>query len=55
MLAANQNTHMYGQLDDDGIWRDPKDGSLLDDMGSTTGGTLASTAKGLMGAMKRVQ
>jgi len=54
-IRANQNTHIYGRVDDDGIWRDPKDGSVLDDMGSTTGGTLTSTAKGLMGALKRVQ
>jgi len=55
MYAANQNTHIYGRVDEDGIWRDPKDGSVLDDMGSTKGGTLAGTAKGLVGAMKRVQ
>lgn len=53
-LLANQNTHIYGRLDEDGIWRDPKDGSLLDDMGSTTGGPLSSL-KGLSGALKRVQ
>ena len=55
MHAANQNTHIYGRVDEDGIWRDPEDGSVLDDMGSTKGGTLAGTAKGLVGAMKRVQ
>jgi len=54
-IRANQNTHIYGRVDEDGIWRDPKDGSVLDDMGSTKGGTLAGTAKGLVGAMKRVQ
>lgn len=53
--AANQNTHIYGRLDDDGIWRDPKDGSLLEDMGSTHGGGLSGTLKGLSGALKRVQ
>ncbi|KAG5637636.1 hypothetical protein H0H81_003861 [Sphagnurus paluster] len=54
-IRANQNTHIYGRLDDDGIWRDPEDGSVLDDMGSTKGGTFSSTAKGLVGAVKRVQ
>lgn len=53
-FLANQNTHIYGRLDEDGIWRDPKDGSLLDDMGSTKGGPLSSL-KGLSGALKRVQ
>jgi hypothetical protein len=54
-VPANQNTHIYGRLDDDGIWRDPKDGSLLEDMGSTKAGTFSSTIKGLVGAVKRVQ
>lgn len=54
-IRANQNTHIYGRLDDDGIWRDPEDGSVLDDMGSTKGGTFSSTAKGLVSAVKRVQ
>jgi len=53
-IRANQNTHIYGRLDDDGIWRDPKDGSLLEDMGATKGGPLSSL-KGLSGALKRVQ
>jgi len=53
-IRANQNTHIYGRLDDDGIWRDPKDGSLLEDMGTTKGGPLSSL-KGLSGALKRVQ
>jgi hypothetical protein len=55
VFPANQNTHIYGRLDEDGIWRDPKDGSLLEDMGSTKGGSLAGTMKGLVGAVKRVQ
>ncbi|KIM79061.1 hypothetical protein PILCRDRAFT_823914 [Piloderma croceum F 1598] len=54
-IRANQNTHIYGRLDEDGIWRDPKDGSLLDDMGSTKGGSISGTMKGLVGAVKRVQ
>ncbi|KAG5636723.1 hypothetical protein H0H81_007090 [Sphagnurus paluster] len=53
--TANQNTHIYGRLDDDGIGRDPEDGSILDDMASTKGGTFSSTANGLVGAVKRVQ
>ena len=53
--TANQNTHIYGRLDEDGIWRDPKDGSVLDDMGSLKGGGLASTVQGLVGSLKRVQ
>lgn len=53
---ANQNTHLYGRLDEkDGIWRDPKDGSLLEDMGSTKGGGVSGLIKGLTGAVKRVQ
>jgi len=53
--TANQNTHIYGRLDEDGIWRDPKDGSVLDDMGSLKEGGLASTVQGLVGSLKRVQ
>ncbi|KDR78755.1 hypothetical protein GALMADRAFT_244306 [Galerina marginata CBS 339.88] len=54
-IRTNQNTHIYGRLDDDGIWRDQKDGSVLDDMGSTKGGTFMSTAKNLLNAVKRVE
>jgi len=54
-IRSNQNTHIYGRLDDDGIWRDPKDGSVLDDMGTTSGGSFVSTAKGLLNAVKRVE
>ena len=53
-MSANQNTHIYGRLDGDGIWRDPKDGSVLEDAGSTKGGVFSSL-KGLSGALKRVQ
>ncbi|KAF8901340.1 hypothetical protein CPB84DRAFT_1708437 [Gymnopilus junonius] len=53
-IKSNQNTHIYGRLDNDGVWRDPKDGSLLEDMGSTKGG-FGTIAKGLVDAVKRVQ
>ena len=54
IATANQNTHIYGRLDEDGIWRDPKDGSTLEDAGSTKGG-IGTIAKGLVDAVKRVQ
>ncbi|KAF7968391.1 hypothetical protein HWV62_30667 [Athelia sp. TMB] len=54
-IKSNQNTHLYGRLAPDGIWRDPKDGSLLEDMGSTKGGGISGLIKGLTGAVKRVQ
>jgi len=54
-IRTNQNTHLYGRLDDDGVWRDPKDGSVLDDMGSTKPEGLLSIVKGLGNAVKRVQ
>ncbi|KZP08421.1 phospholipase D active site motif protein [Athelia psychrophila] len=54
-IRSNQNTHLYGRLAEDGIWRDPKDGSLLEDMGSTKGGGVSGLIKGLTGAVKRVQ
>ncbi|PPQ94500.1 hypothetical protein CVT25_014154, partial [Psilocybe cyanescens] len=54
-IRANQNTHIYGRLDDDGVWRDPKDGSVLEDMGTTKGGSVGALAKGLVDAVKRVQ
>jgi len=55
LSLANQNTHIYGKLDDDGIWRDAKDGSVLEDMGSTKGGSVAGLAKGLVDAVQRVR
>uniref|UniRef100_A0A8H8CGC6 PLD phosphodiesterase domain-containing protein n=1 Tax=Psilocybe cubensis TaxID=181762 RepID=A0A8H8CGC6_PSICU len=54
-IRANQNTHIYGRVDKDGIWRDPKDGSVLEDMGTTKGGSIGAVAKGLVDAVKRVQ
>ncbi|KAF9564436.1 IQ calmodulin-binding motif protein [Agrocybe pediades] len=54
-VRANQNTHLYGRLDDDGIWRDSKDGSVLEDMGSTKGGSILGLGKGLVSAVQRVR
>lgn len=54
LYIANQNTQIYGRLDDDGIWRDPKDGSELEDMGGRKSGPSAIIS-GLAGTLRRVQ
>jgi len=52
-IDNNQNTAIFGRLDDkDGLWRD-KEGNVIDSSGGK-GGPLA-IAKGLMGAVARVQ
>lgn len=55
--TANQNTHAFGRVDErDGIWRDSKDRSLLEDtMGSTRTGGIGAVARGLVDAVRRVQ
>jgi phosphatidylserine/phosphatidylglycerophosphate/cardiolipin synthase-like enzyme len=54
-IEANQNTAKYGgPLAADGIWRDPKDGSVLEDAGNTKGGA-KQIIKGIKGTIARVQ
>ncbi|KZO89916.1 hypothetical protein CALVIDRAFT_543148, partial [Calocera viscosa TUFC12733] len=56
-LNANQNTRLYGLVDEDGIWRykeGEKKGQKLEALGETSGNP-AARVKGLTGAVKRVQ
>jgi hypothetical protein len=50
-IYSNQNTHIYGKVDEDGIWRDPKDGSMLESSGVQTGPF--SALKGLSDTVRR--
>ncbi|XDG06699.1 hypothetical protein ABKA04_006314 [Annulohypoxylon sp. FPYF3050] len=52
-LRRNQNTHLYGRLGEDGVWRD----ALGKEAEGATGVDAGrfSWAKGLLGAIKRVQ
>jgi phosphatidylserine/phosphatidylglycerophosphate/cardiolipin synthase-like enzyme len=53
-LRRNQNTHLYGALDEeDGVWRDADGKEPEGAMGADPG--RFSWAKGLIGAVKRVQ
>lgn len=40
-LLCNQNTMQYGQVDEDGVWRD-EEGHTLEHYGATGGGGLLS-------------
>ncbi|KZT57351.1 hypothetical protein CALCODRAFT_483286 [Calocera cornea HHB12733] len=56
-LNANQNTRLYGLVDEDGIWRyreGKKKGQKLETLGERNGSELARL-KGLAGAVKRAQ
>ncbi|GAA5960569.1 hypothetical protein JCM21900_002846 [Sporobolomyces salmonicolor] len=52
-IRANQNTHLYGALDQDGIWRD-RGGKLLPGAKSPPQGPLKSLV-GVKGAVERVR
>ncbi|CEQ39387.1 SPOSA6832_00904 [Sporobolomyces salmonicolor] len=52
-IRANQNTHLYGALDQDGIWRD-QGGKLLPGAKSPPKGPLKSLV-GVKGAVERVR
>ena len=52
-LRRNQNTHLYGALGKDGVWRDEEGKEVEGSIGPDPG--KFSWAKGLMGALKRVQ
>jgi hypothetical protein len=52
-IDNNQNTSKFGgPLSSDGTWRDPKDGSPLEDAGSGKGG-IGMAIKGVVGTIKR--
>jgi len=54
-VHSNQNTAKYGgPLAPDGVWRDPKDGSTLEDAGNTSTG-LKQMLKGVKGTIQRAQ
>ncbi|KAI0890297.1 IQ calmodulin-binding motif protein [Annulohypoxylon maeteangense] len=52
-LRRNQNTHLYGRVGEDGVWRDSQ-GKEADGATGVDAGRF-SWAKGLLGAIKRVQ
>ena len=52
-LECNQNTRIYGRVDDDGIWRDKNRQPLTDSTGGDEG--MFSTLKGVKGAIQRVR
>jgi hypothetical protein len=52
-IDNNQNTALYGRLDDkEGVWKD-KDGNILEGKGGRGGPV--DIVKGLLGAVARVQ
>ncbi|KAK1749519.1 hypothetical protein QBC47DRAFT_311778 [Echria macrotheca] len=54
-LRRNQNTHVYGALDrEDGVWRDGE-GKEAEGVIGVDPGRLGGWAKGVVGAVKRVQ
>ncbi|KAI1096053.1 IQ calmodulin-binding motif protein [Rostrohypoxylon terebratum] len=52
-LRRNQNTHLYGRVGEDGVWRDAQGKEAEGATGVDAG--RFSWAKGLLGAIKRVQ
>lgn len=50
-LNANQNTARFGKLDNDGLWRNPKDGSVLESKLADPG--LIGTIKGFKDTVRR--
>jgi hypothetical protein len=48
---SNQNTHLYGKVDADGIWRDPKDGTQIEST-ALEGGALGAL-KGMRDTFRR--
>lgn len=50
-IESNQNTGLFGKVQDDGIWRDPADGSLLESS-QVQGGALGKL-KGLKDTVRR--
>lgn len=52
-IRANQNTHLYGQVELDGVWRDSEGQPLKDAAGPKQGPF--SMFKGVKGAIARVR
>lgn len=52
-LRRNQNTHIYGKLGDDGVWRDSEGKEAEGSIGVDPG--RFSWAKGIIGAVQRVR
>lgn len=52
-IRRNENTHLYGKLGDDGIWRD-KDGNVATDGSGVTSGP-KGLYMGIKGSILRVQ
>ena len=51
-LNHNQNTHLYGEVKEDGVWRD-KDGNEVQSSGGYGGPV--NVMKGMLNAVARVQ
>lgn len=53
-LRRNQNTHMYGEVQEDGIWRDPETGKEVEGSIGIDPGRF-SWLRGVVGAVERVR
>jgi len=54
-IRTNQNTHLYGRVQSDGIWRDDNSKGLVDAGSVQHQSGFKGLTVGLVGAIKRVQ
>lgn len=53
LIHRNQNTHLFGRVENDGIWRDEQNRELTDSTGIKSGPS--SVIKGVIGSINRVR